>query len=48
MKDFVTAQPHLVETDLGTHGDTPFIILACDGIRNARKERHILNRTTNV
>lgn len=31
MKDFVTAQPHLVETELESHGDTPFIILACDG-----------------
>lgn len=31
MKDFVTAQPHVVETDLSTHGECPFLILACDG-----------------
>jgi serine/threonine protein phosphatase PrpC len=32
MKDFVTAQPYLVETDLATHGECPFVILACDGV----------------
>ena len=36
MKDFVTAQPHLLETDLTIHGESPFMILACDGILRLR------------
>jgi len=32
MKDFVTASPHLTETDLKTVGDCPLLILACDGV----------------
>jgi serine/threonine protein phosphatase PrpC len=32
MKDFVTAVPHITETDLSSVGDAPFLILACDGV----------------
>lgn len=32
MKDFVTAQPHVVEVDISAHGHCPFLIMACDGV----------------
>ena len=32
MKDFVVAKPHLTEVVLKSHGNSPFIILACDGV----------------
>ena len=32
MKDFVTANPHITETALEACGNTPFLILGCDGV----------------
>ena len=32
MKDFVTAQPYISETLLSHCGNTPFLVLACDGV----------------
>ena len=31
MKDFVTANPYISKSNLGSCGTTPFLILACDG-----------------
>lgn len=33
MKDFVSANPYITVTNLSACGDTPFLILACDGIK---------------